>query len=344
MSPLSSSLFERLRCAACRSALARGGPASRAPRDAPRCAPARPTFSARHTLVCGRCDARYPVVRDVPILLDGSKSLFDAGDCVAQVSGGRPAPTWKELARDEMERLVRPAGKNLAARPMIERLAAELRAESDSPRVLVIGGATLGIGMSALTSDPAFQLAESDVTIGPRTNVVLDACEIPFEDGTFDAVVAQAVFEYFPDPFRVAAEIHRVLRLVGEARAAILQLGDPRLRIGRRRPLPVRQPLALPLAVEPDQVLGRRRRDAALLRQSLEHRAVALAAVAPHDHPQGSVGLHGRGVDPDPPALDEAVFGQALEHPDEDRLMDLEWQPGAGLAQPRMVRHRLRGA
>lgn len=212
MSPLSSSLFERLRCAACRSALARGGPASRAPRDAPRCAPARPTFSARHTLVCGRCDARYPVVRDVPILLDGSKSLFDAGDCVAQVSGGRPAPTWKELARDEMERLVRPAGKNLAARPMIERLAAELRAESDSPRVLVIGGATLGIGMSALTSDPAFQLAESDVTIGPRTNVVLDACEIPFEDGTFDAVVAQAVFEYFPDPFRVAAEIHRVLR------------------------------------------------------------------------------------------------------------------------------------
>ena len=66
--------------------------------------------------------------------------------------------------------------------------------------------------------------------------------------------------------------------LVGEAGAAVLQLGDPGLRIGRRGPVPIRQPLALTLAVEPDQVLGRGRRDPALLGEALQHLAVAIDA------------------------------------------------------------------
>lgn len=152
------------------------------------------------------------MVRDVPILIDGTKSLFDAADCVGEVNGGSAAPTWKTVLRDKLERLVPQAGKNLSGEPRLAELAEHLKRETPTPRVLVLGGATLGVGMRALTDDPAFELAESDITIGPRTNVVLDASNIPFADGTFDGVVAQAVFEYFPDPFRVADEIHRVLR------------------------------------------------------------------------------------------------------------------------------------
>jgi hypothetical protein len=94
-------------------------------------------------------------------------------------------------------------------------------------------------------------------------------------------------------------EVDRVLGLVGEAGAAVLELGDPGLGIARRGPVRVREPLAFALAVEPDQVLGRRRRDPARLGQTPEHLPVALAGVAPHDRAQGGVGLHGRGVDPD---------------------------------------------
>ena len=132
-----------------------------------------------------------------------------------------------------------------------------------------------------------------------------------------------------------------MLGLVGEVRAPVLQLGDLGLGIGRRGPLRVRQPLALPLAVEPDQVLGRRRRDPALGGQTPEHLAVALAVVAPHDRAQGGVGLHGRGVDADALALDQAVLGQPLQHPGEDGLVHLQRQAAAGLAQPGVVRHRL---
>jgi len=177
-----------------------------------RCGTRAVKLSGGHALACADCDALYPVVRDVPILIDAKKSLFDVGDCVAEATSETHVSTWKETLRDTLERMIRPTGRNLAAPSMIAHLASALRGESPAPRVLVIGGATLGVGMGALTSDPAFQLAESDIAIGPRTNVVLDAGDIPFEDGTFDAVVAQAVFEYFPDPFRVASEIHRVLR------------------------------------------------------------------------------------------------------------------------------------
>ena len=132
-----------------------------------------------------------------------------------------------------------------------------------------------------------------------------------------------------------------MLGLVGETRAAVLQLGDLGLGIARRGPVGVRQPLAFSLAVEPDQVVRRRRRDAALLGQPLEHLAVALAGVAPHDRAQRRVGLHGRGVDADPVALDQPVLRQPLQHPGEDRLVHLQRQARARPAQPGVVGHRL---
>ncbi len=194
MAVLDSSLRARLRCAVCKGALEA--------RD--------------EALACGTCGASHPVVRGVPIVIDEKKSLFRVAECVATEGGGaddhRATSGWERL-RDRLERLTRKrTGANLAGVQALKRLATRLRAETPAPRVLVLGGASLGVGMRALTDDPAFVLAESDIAFGPRTNVILDAHDIPFEDGTFDAVVAQALFEYVIDPFHVAAEIHRVLR------------------------------------------------------------------------------------------------------------------------------------
>ena len=120
-----------------------------------------------------------------------------------------------------------------------------------------------------------------------------------------------------------------------------LQLGDPGIRVGRALPVGVRQRLAFALAIQPDQILGRRRLDAAFDRHARQHRAIALAAVPPHDGAQRRVGLHGRGIEADPLALDQAVLGQALQHPDKDLIVQLQRQTASGAAQPRMVRHRV---
>ncbi len=60
-------------------------------------------------------------------------------------------------------------------------------------------------------SDPNFEIIETDVYIGPRTGVVCDGHDLPFADGSFDAVICQAVLEHVLDPWRVASEITRVL-------------------------------------------------------------------------------------------------------------------------------------
>src|SRR3954469_5846196 len=78
-----------------------------------------------------------------------------------------------------------------------------------------------------------------------------------------------------------------------------LHPGDPRLGIGARHPLLIRQPLARTLPAQADEVFRRRCLDAALLGHPLQHRAVALAGIPAHDRPQGRIGLHGGSI-PDP--------------------------------------------
>ena len=113
---------------------------------------------------------------------------------------------------------------------------------------------------------------------------------------------------------------------LGEAQSALDSRLPLRLRSSRIRSSAVG--VAMPLS------LARR----------CEHLAVAFAAVAADDRAQRRVGLHRRGVDADPLALDQAVLGQPLQHPGEDRLVHLERQARARPAQPGVVGHRLGGA
>jgi SAM-dependent methyltransferase len=66
--------------------------------------------------------------------------------------------------------------------------------------------------MESLANNPAISLVESDVSFGPRTSLICDAHDIPFEDRSFDGVIAQAVLEHVVDPYRCCEEIHRVLK------------------------------------------------------------------------------------------------------------------------------------
>ena len=58
----------------------------------------------------------------------------------------------------------------------------------------------------------AIEFVESDVSFGPRTTLICDAHDIPFEDRFPDGVIVQAVLEHVADPYRCSEEIHRVLK------------------------------------------------------------------------------------------------------------------------------------
>ncbi len=145
---------------------------------------------------------RYPVIGGVPILIAEERSLFRLADFSA------PAPPSRRSLSRRLAGLLPRDSANAGTAGLVARLRELLPA---SPRILVVGGGTLGAGMGPLLDDEAAQVTETDVWIGPRTMLVCDGHDLPFADACFDAVVCQAVLEHVLDPARVVAEMRRVL-------------------------------------------------------------------------------------------------------------------------------------
>lgn len=172
-------------------------------------------------LVIADGSRRYPIADGVPLLIAAERSLFDL-DSYERVNGERPharlAARLRASARNLLARalsLPPTHARNVAAATNLRalaQLASERgRAAGRSGRVLIVGGRTVGAGMETILDHSELDALETDVALGPRTQLVCDAHDLPFVDGSFDAVVVQAVLESVVEPRRVAQEIHRVL-------------------------------------------------------------------------------------------------------------------------------------
>ncbi len=189
---VSPAIDSRLRCALCRSPL---------------------RLQDDLSLVCtnAACECRFPVVAGIPVLLNEGNSVFTFADFRAS-----DAQTFFSR-RSRLERVVERAvptffraGPSRANYATFSRL---LMQRSAAPAVLIVGGGVLGTGIEQLLgSCPPIQLLETDVSFGPRTRVICDAHDLPFENDTFDGIVVQAVLEHVADPHRCVEEIFRTLR------------------------------------------------------------------------------------------------------------------------------------
>ena len=160
------------------------------------------------------CSISFPVVRGVPILLNEMNSVFsiDNYTCPKKTNEPAPRPGW----RDKLRKLTPDVSRNVLGPCNLEQYADLLVKTSADPKVLVVGGKSAGAGFDALLARvPPIRLLETDVLFGPRTMLICDSHDLPFEDGFFDAVVVQAVLEHVVDPYRCVDEIFRVLRPAG---------------------------------------------------------------------------------------------------------------------------------
>ncbi len=160
----------------------------------------------------------FPVIGAQPVLIDFAESLFDreffTDGCFSRPPGGSElGSTMRQRAKRVLRRILR--GENAAARRMSARFMAEAKAVVQRPRVLVVGGGTMGSGAEALYDDPGVTLVGTDVFASPLTVVVSDAHRLPFPNESFDGVCIQAVLEHVLDPHQVVAQIHRVLKPEG---------------------------------------------------------------------------------------------------------------------------------
>lgn len=175
----------------------------------PVCGSALALADASVVCVNESCGTSFPIVDGAPILLNESNSVFSIDDI--RDSGQAAELPLSALQRAVRRRLPSPTRNSVAARnyERFGRLLLEMRS---SPRVLVVGGSTIGHGMEAILSTSTIEVVETDIAFGQRTQLVCDAHDLPFIDKSFDGVIIQAVLEHVVDPFRCVDEIHRVLK------------------------------------------------------------------------------------------------------------------------------------
>jgi SAM-dependent methyltransferase/uncharacterized protein YbaR (Trm112 family) len=166
-----------------------------------------------------RCGKSFPVVAGRPVLIDEERSIFHHADYQSAPAAaptpttgtGQDAAATSGKPRLWLSRLPSPS-VNLSAVRCFEKMKRLLLERTPAPVVLLVGGGIRGKGMDRLTGEPAIRLINVDPSPDSTASVFCDAHDLPFRDGTVDAVVAQAVLEHVADPWRCVEEIHRVLK------------------------------------------------------------------------------------------------------------------------------------
>jgi uncharacterized protein YbaR (Trm112 family)/SAM-dependent methyltransferase len=160
------------------------------------------------------CNLTYPIVNGIPVLINEGNSLFSIKGFVNSKSTYFPE-SYHSLIRKIIKGIIPGIGLNIKARKNLVEFSDLALKQSKTPKILIIGASIIGPGMDSLIKNKSIQLIESDISFGPRTMLICDAHDIPFDDCSFDAVIIQAVLEHVIDPYLCVSEISRVLKKDG---------------------------------------------------------------------------------------------------------------------------------
>lgn len=150
-------------------------------------------------------DPSYRVIHGLPVLIDFSNSIVDEA---AIFHSPVVRPSYGRLSK-HIRKLV--AHPQKTTRDNIKYFVRLLKEITNKPKVLIIGGASIGAETQCLYSDPDIHVVAFDIFASDYIQFIADAHSIPLPDSYFDGVLIQAVLEHVLDPVRVVSEIHRVL-------------------------------------------------------------------------------------------------------------------------------------
>ena len=143
-------------------------------------------------------------------MVDFDHSVLDQ-QSVLQASAESPVPRARRgLLKRWALRLLE--GENRVARAQTKTFLEIAHKLATRPRILVIGGATIGNGMDELYTLPDIDVIGFDIYSTRNIQFVADAHSVPLRDNCVDGVIIQAVLEHVVEPHRVVAEIERLLR------------------------------------------------------------------------------------------------------------------------------------
>lgn len=156
------------------------------------------------------CAAHFVLAGGQPVLVDFDDSILSK-DEVADRSGASVIDRTAEPGiRSRIYRVL--LGTSRRTQANAQRFSQLALSLAERPTVLIVGGGSRGAGTEALYENAALHRIAFDIYASPLTDFIADAHRIPLKSQCIDAVWVQAVLEHVLDPWRVAAEIHRVLK------------------------------------------------------------------------------------------------------------------------------------
>ena len=164
------------------------------------------------SLVCSKCNAGFPVVGEIPVLLP-SYSVFS----IEQVVSARQTYYADKAAENPMKKRLR---KSLPKLTAFQKKAAFYRQVESLINSLTgpIRGLEIGAGETPThIADlfPSVEWMHSDVDISYGPHIIADVTRLPLMDGSFDIVYADQVLEHVIDINKAAQEIQRILKVGG---------------------------------------------------------------------------------------------------------------------------------
>lgn len=164
------------------------------------------------TLLCRSCNAAYPLIQGRPVLLtEPNRRELDTH--LETVDGQRMIREYSEPPAAIAPSISSRCLNWLRPPPVMHRYHPDLRRPptavlfeqegTQPPLTLNVGGGPTRVSAHEIT-----------LNIRPFQNVdlVADAHNIPFADNAFDAVFTLSVLEHVGDPYKVVAEMFRVLK------------------------------------------------------------------------------------------------------------------------------------
>lgn len=164
---------------------------------------------------CCFIDKKVEFVSEQPILVDFNNSILQREfvfKSAAQSLIDRPTSPVRKFFRDFIYWKGIKVSQN-ALKDFSNEV--KLLTPIKKPKILIVGGATVGLGCDEIIQDQELQFISFDIYASSKTNFVADAHSIPLENECIDGVIIQSVLEHVINPQLVVDEIFRVLKYGG---------------------------------------------------------------------------------------------------------------------------------
>lgn len=164
----------------------------------------------KETIFCKNPDCKniFPKLNSKPILVDFNNSILEK-ELLLSLKGKSLIAREKNIIKSILKVIF--IGDSPKTSKNLTLITKDLNKLSHPPKILIVGGGTIGAGLTAFGKEFKDNIVSFDIYDSENIHFIADAHNIPLKDDHFDFIIIQAVLEHVVDPQKVVSECHRVL-------------------------------------------------------------------------------------------------------------------------------------